>query len=183
LLTGIDNNFSGPFRAALAARPRGKLGKIAFQMSERFWENEGIYGGISWTSRDIGQIQYPSHGFHQRKGIVIGGYYLQAEPSDRFHVMSAQQRIETAIAQGAGLHPDYARYVENGISVAWYRMNHMLGCSARETDAEMLEVLRQAEGRHLLIGDQVSSHAGWQEAAVLSAHHALNRLNTWEQQA
>jgi monoamine oxidase len=183
LLTGIDNNFSAPFRAAVAARPRGKLGKIAFQMSERFWENEGIYGGISWTSRDIGQMQYPSHGFHQRKGIVIGGYYLQVEPSDRFHVMSAQQRIDAAIAQGTGLHPDYARYVENGVSVAWYRMNHMLGCSARETEAETLEVLRQAEGRHLLIGDQVSSHAGWQEAAILSAHHALNRLNAWEQQA
>jgi monoamine oxidase len=183
LLTGIDNNFSAPFRANLATRPRGKLAKIAFQMNQRFWEEEGIYGGISWTGRDIGQIQYPSHAFHERKGIVIGGYYLQQDPADRFHVMSAQQRIDAAIAQGTALHPNYARHVENGVSVAWYRMNHMLGCSARDTDAATLEVLRQPEGRHLLIGDQVSAHAGWQEAAVLSAHHALNRLNAWEQQA
>lgn len=183
LLTGVGNNFSEGFRAQLARRPRGKLAKIAFQMSERFWETEGIYGGISWTGKDIGQIQYPSHGFHGRKGIVVGGYYLQPGPADRFHVMSAQQRIDAAIQQGAALHPDYARHVENGVSVAWYRMNHMLGCTARETDAETLGVLRQAEGRHLLIGDQVAAHPGWQEAAVLSAHDALNRLSAREQQA
>jgi monoamine oxidase len=183
LLAGIDNNFSAPFRAQLARRPRGKLGKIAFQMRERFWEAEGIYGGISWTGKDIGQIQYPSHGFHGNKGIVVGGYYLQPGPADRFHVMSAQQRIDAAIEQGAALHPDYARHVENGVSVAWYRMNHMLGCTARETDADTLAVLRQPEGRHLLIGDQVAAHPGWQEAAVLSAHDALNRLSAQERQA
>lgn len=180
LLTGINNNFSSGYRAKIAARPRGKLGKIAFQMRERFWEKEGIYGGISWTSQDIGQIQYPSHGFHGEKGIVIGGYYLMQEPSDRFHVMSAPQRVEAAIRQGMKLHPEYASQVENGVSVAWYRMNHMLGCSARDTDAETLNILRQPEGRHYLIGDQVSAHAGWQEAAILAAHHALNRISERE---
>lgn len=180
ILTGIGNNFTRVFQGKIAARPRGKLGKIAFQMRERFWENEGIYGGISWTGRDIGQIQYPSHGFHAQKGIVIGGYYLQPEPSDRFQLMSAQQRLDAAILQGGSLHPNYAGYVENGVSVAWYRMNHMLGCTARDTDDATLEILRQAEGRHYLIGDQVSAHAGWQEAAVLSAHAALNMLNERE---
>ncbi len=180
ILTGIGNNFTKGFRDKIAARHRGKLGKIAFQMRERFWEDEGIYGGISWTSQDIGQIQYPSHGFQGQKGVVIGGYYLEPEPSDRFQLMSASQRLEAAIQQGACLHPNYAGYVENGVSVAWYRMNHMLGCTARETDEATLQVLRQAEGRHYLIGDQVSAHAGWQESAVLSAHAALNELNQRE---
>jgi monoamine oxidase len=180
ILTGIDNNFTKGFRDKIAARPRGKLGKIAFQMRERFWENEGIYGGISWTGQDIGQIQYPSHGFQTQKGIVVGGYYLAKEPSDRFQLMSAQERLDAAIRQGEFLHPNYAGYVESGVSVAWYRMNHMLGCTARETDEATLEVLRQAEGRHYLIGDQVCAHAGWQEAAVLSAHAALNRLSEQE---
>jgi monoamine oxidase len=180
IATGIGNNFSAEFRSKLAARPRGTLGKIAFQMRERFWEKEGIFGGISWTGQDIGQIQYPSHGFHQRKGVVIGGYFLERGPAQRFHLMSAQQRVQAAVAQGAKLHPGYEGYVENGVSVAWYRMNHQLGCAARDTDDATLAILRQAEGRHYLIGDQVSAHAGWQEAAVLSAHDALNRLSERE---
>jgi len=181
ILAGIDNNFSRPFREAIARRPRGKLGKIALQMRERFWEEkDGIYGGTSWTGQDIGQIQYPTHGVHARKGIVVGGYYLYAGPSERFQLMSAQERLDAAIQQGAKVHPDYASYVENGVSVGWYRMNHMLGCSARHTDASELEILRRPEGRHYLIGDQVAMHAGWQEAALLSAHDVLNQISQRE---
>lgn len=180
LLAGIDNNFSIEFQRQLAARPRGNLAKIAFQMRERFWEREGIYGGISWTSQDIGQIQYPSHGFGLRKGIVIGGYFLQPGPQERFNQMTAAERIAAALQQGEKLHPGYGDQVENGVSVAWHRMNHMLGCTARDTNPETLRVLRQAEGCHYLIGDQISAHAGWMEAAVLAAHDTLNRLSQRE---
>jgi monoamine oxidase len=180
LLAGVPSNFTRGFREKLVTRPRGRLAKVALQMRTRFWEQEGIFGGISWTGQDIGQIQYPSHGFNEPKGIVIGGYYLQPGPQERFHQLSAAERLDAAIRQGEHLHPGYAAQVENGISVAWYRMNHLLGCTARDTDAETLEVLRQPEGRHYLIGDQVSAHAGWQEAAVFSAHQALNAIGRRE---
>jgi len=180
ILSGIDHNFSSALQARLIARPRGQIGKIAFQMRERFWEKEGIYGGISWTGQDIGQMQYPSHAFHAEKGVVIGGYYLEKGPSERFQLMSAQERLAAAMRDGERLHPGYSGYVENGVSVAWYRMNHLLGCTARETDPETLQILRAPQGRHYLIGDQVSKHAGWQESAVLSAHDVLNKLNERE---
>ena len=176
LLCGIPNNFGAEFRARLVSRPRGRLAKIAFQMKERFWERESIYGGISWTGQDIGQIQYPSHGINGRKGVLIGGYYLQQDIADRFTAMSAQERIEAALAQGERLHPGYRNFMENGVSVAWYRMNHMLGCTARDIDMDSLAVLRRPEGRHYLLGDQISAHPGWQESAVLSAHDVLQRV-------
>ncbi len=176
LLSGIANNFSADFRTRLATRPRGRLAKIGFQMKARFWEHEEIYGGISWTGQDIGQIQYPSHGFNSRKGVLVGGYYLQQDVADRFTAMSAQERIEAALAQGEHLHPGYRNYMENGVSVAWYRMNHMLGCTARDIDVDTLAVLRRPEGRHYLLGDQISAHPGWQESAVLSAHDVLQRV-------
>src|SRR6201999_452985 len=53
IMSGIDNNFPSDYAAGLAAVPRGKLTKIGIQMKERFWEKEGIYGGISWTAQDI----------------------------------------------------------------------------------------------------------------------------------
>ncbi len=180
LLAGIDNNFSTSLQRLLPQRPRGKIGKIALQMRERFWEREGIYGGISWTGAGIGQIQYPSHGFHARKGVLLGGYYLGQDSVDAFHLASAEERLKAAIADGEKLHPGYGSQVENGISVAWHRMNHHLGCTARDTDAQTLGVLRRPEGRHFLMGDQVSAHAGWQEAAVLSAHDTLLRIDAME---
>jgi monoamine oxidase len=180
ILAGVANNFDSEFQKTLETRPRGKLSKIGLQMNNRFWEKEGIYGGNSWTGQDITQIMYPSHGYHQNKGVVIGGYIYSGAINDKVMSMSAEQRIEMAKRQGEKVHPGYANAVENGVSVAWYRMNHILGCTARNHPGAVQHVLQAPQGRHYLIGDQAAHHSGWQESAVLSAHFALNHITQRE---
>ncbi len=181
LLHGIRNNLPREYLAAMTHVQRGKLFKIGLQMKERFWERENIYGGITWTEADIGQLWYPSHGTHGAKGVMLGAYVFGDDGNDRFARMSPAQRMETAIRSGERIHPGYRDYVENGVSIAWHRMNHHMGCSDHWTEeARRLyyRTLQQpAGGRHWLIGDQVSYHPGWQEGAVSSAFHAMADLN------
>ena len=87
LLAGIEHNFPKEFAAGLTAIPRGKLFKIGFQMKERFWEKEGIYGGISWTLQDIQQLWYPAHGINRQKGVMLGAYTF--DPSRRRKICAA----------------------------------------------------------------------------------------------
>ena len=176
LLAGIDNNFPAEYRAALTAIPRGNLFKLAFQARERFWERESIYGGISWTTQEINQLWYPSHGLQASKGVLLGAYIFGGDVAARFTAMSPAERNEAAIAQGERIHPGYRQHVEKGVSVAWHRMNHMLGCAARWTEElrqQYFARLQQPVGRHWLIGDQVSYHPGWQEGAIRSALYAI----------
>lgn len=176
LVTGMRNNFPRDYVRALHAPERGKLFKIGLQASERFWERERIFGGISWTGQDITQIWYPSHTFFGRKGILQGAYTFGDEVGEKFARMRPDERIEAAIQQGSRLHPDYREYIETGVSVPWHRMNHMLGCAARWSDADLAEHLprlQAAVGRHYMVGDQISHHPGWQESAIRSAHLAL----------
>lgn len=184
LLAGIDNNFPDDYSSGLSQVPRGTLTKIGFQMKERFWEREGIYGGISWTSQDIEQIWYPSHGIHRQKGVVLAAYTnLNVDAGARFARMTSAQRLEAAAMQGEKLHPGYRGYIEHGVSVCWSRMNHMLGCSSQWTDAlrqRWFEVLRTPVGNHYLIGDQMSYLPGWQEGAIYSAWHALADIDRRE---
>lgn len=182
LLVGIENNFSPDYLKLLQSRPRGKLSKIGLQMKTRFWESEGVYGGISWTGQDITQIIYPSEGFGKPKGIVVGAYMLSGEINDRWMNLAAEERIRRAVEQGEKLHPGYADHFENGVSVAWHRMNHHLGCTAVQTDAVTADGLRRPFGRHYLIGDQVANYAGWQESAMLTAIAALNDISRREEQ-
>jgi monoamine oxidase len=182
LLEGITNNFDAEFKSKLKSRPRGKLTKIGFQMNERFWEKEGIFGGNSWTGQDITQIMYPSHGHQKRKGVLIGGYIFSGKINDKVVAMTSGQRLEMAKRQGEKVHPGYASYVDSGVSVAWYRMKHFLGCTARKVSHEDLHVLQTPQGRHRLIGDQVTHHTGWQESAVLSAHQALKWIEECEKE-
>ena len=180
LVTGLRHNFPRDYVDALRVVGRGKLFKIGLQARERFWEQERIFGGISWTNQDITQIWYPPTGFHSRKGILLGAYTFGQAGGEKFGNMTPEARIELAIQQGEKLHPNYRRFIENGISVPWHRMNHMLGCSARwrpEDRRVHYPRLQQPVGRHYMVGDQISYHPGWQEGAIRSAHFALADIN------
>jgi monoamine oxidase len=184
LMTGIPNNFDSDYTEALHYIRRGEAYKSAFQTKTRFWEKDDIYGGITWTNQPIRQIWYPPHGVHKQKGVILSAYDFGG--GMHFTRLSQEERLETAIRQGEKVHPDYRQQVEKGITIAWHRMNHMLGCAARwsrqrggmSAHEERLYHTLQAPagGRHYMIGDQVSVHSAWQESAILSAHWALKDM-------
>jgi monoamine oxidase len=186
LLAGIEHNFPREYSDGFHSIPRGKLFKIGFQMKERFWEKEAIYGGISWTMQDIQQIWYPAHGIHREKGVVLGAYTFGDDVGEKFARLPHAARLELAIQQGEKIHPGYRDYVEHGVSVAWCRMNHMLGCAPNWTDslrANWFKKLQAPFGNHYVIGDQVSYHPGWQEGAMHSAFHALADIDRRSREA
>lgn len=185
LMTGIDNNFPAEYIQALKYIRRGEAYKAAFQAKERFWEKEEIYGGITWVNAPIQQIWYPTNGIHKHKGIILAAYDYGG--GMYFTRMSQAQRVEALLTQGEKVHPNYRQLVEKPITIAWHRMNNMLGCSARfsrnrdhfSTDEEsMYHLLQQPlNGRHFMIGDQITQHSAWQESAIRSAHFALSELD------
>ena len=78
------------------------------------------------------------------------------------------------------MHPGYSQYIENGISIPWARMNHQMGCGMRMSEQDFekyFHLLQKPEGRHFMIGDQISHHSGWQEGALASSEQALQQLN------
>lgn len=180
LTVGLDHNFPRAYARALGQIKRGSLFKIGLQARERFWEKERIYGGISWTNQPIRQIWYPPHNIFGKDGVILGAYSYSSEVSRFFTSMSPSERIEEAIRQGEKIHPDYRKQVKTGVSIPWYRMNHMLGCSSRmprDREDGYFDLIQQPAGRHYMMGDQISFHSGWQEGAVRSAHWALADLD------
>lgn len=180
LMVGIDSNFPDEYRAAMKYVRRGEAYKGAFQMKERFWEAQGIYGGITWTNQPIRQIWYPHHGIMQKKGVVLAAYDYGT--GMHFTRMTQAERIEAMLAQGEQIHPEYRQMAEHGITIAWHRMNHMLGCSARwgtmtPEAREHYETLQRPSGRHYFIGDQISRKSAWMESAILSAHWAIAHMD------
>jgi monoamine oxidase len=181
LMAGIPNNFPADYSAAFTVVPRGRLFKIGFQMRERFWEKQQIYGGVSWTTQDITQIWYPAHGIHRKKGVVLGAYVFGGPGADRFERLSPAERLDAAIRQGQKIHPDYREHVETGVSIPWHRMNNLLGCAAEwepEARAQHFARIQAPFGRHYMIGDQVSYHSGWQQGAMHSALHAVKDIDS-----
>lgn len=174
-MVAIPNNFAKDYREGLAALQPGNFFKIGLQMRERFWEKEGIYGGITSTNQRITQIWYPSHDIHAKKGVVLGAYAFRNQ-SGFFERMSPEERIAFAADCGEKIHPGYKDYIEAGVSIPWGRMNHMMGCGTNWSDEardQFYARLQRPEGRHYMIGDQISYHSSWQEGAFASAEFAL----------
>ena len=178
-MEGIPNNLSAEYRTALNAYERGNFFKIGFQMRERFWEDEGIYGGITNTSQKINQIWYPSYGINSKKGVLLGAYAFFKQ-SEYFERMTPEERLKFAADAGNKIHKGYSDYIEAGVSIPWGRMNHMMGCGARMSEEGYethFKLLQKPEGRHYMIGDQLSHHSSWQEGAFASSENALMEFN------
>jgi monoamine oxidase len=182
VLRTIKSNFSDEVTAAIASVPYESAGKIAFQAERRFWElDQQIYGGISWTSRDITQIWYPSAGLHQAKGILMGGYIWDKPRGDAFAQKTPDQRARDAIADGEHIHANYAAQIVKGVSVAWPNVSFTRGAwaiwdsSARNRYYPIL-LKGDHDRRILFAGEHMSYLSGWQEGAVRSAHYAIAQI-------
>jgi monoamine oxidase len=181
-MVGIEHNFPNDYVKAMKYVRRGEAYKAAFQAKQRFWEKDDIYGGISWMNNRSRQVWYPFHGIHKAKGVVLGAYDYGG---GMYHTLMPQKdRIEAHLRDGEKIHPNYRSLVEKPITIAWHRMNHMLGCSASwsrnfrqgwtHEEESMYDTLRApVNGRHYFIGDQISMHSAWQESAIMSAQWAL----------
>lgn len=185
VLDTLDTDFAPKYQEAIAVGANSYIRAVkhGFQAKRRFWEEEDhIYGGISWTSRDITQIWYPTSGFHQPTGIVIGAYIWDNEIGDPIADMPIAQRLQKAVEDGLAIHPNYEEELnlDTGVSVAWGKIPYSMGGwmdwseEARET---AYATLLEPDESIYFAGEHMSYLTGWQEGSVLSAHDAIRGIS------
>jgi monoamine oxidase len=155
--------------------------KIGLEMKRRFWEeDEAIYGGISFTNQEIGLVSYPNNNFFTDTPAVLLGAFARDVGAYHLAGMTPQERIETALAQGSVIHPQYAQEYLSGASVAWSRVPWTLGCCARWTEdsrKQHYQTLVAMDNRIVLAGEHASYVGCWMEGALLSSIDAITRLH------
>jgi monoamine oxidase len=184
VLRDVEADFAPPLKRAIerGARLYVPAVKIAFQSERRWWETDfHIYGGISWTSRDITQMWYPSQGIHQGRGVTIGAYIWTSSIGERFTALTPAERHAAALVDGARLHPGYAHLVGPAASVAWAKVPFSRGGWARWLEdpaaaRDDFPLLLRPDGPVHFAGEHASHITGWIEGAVRSAHLAVTQI-------
>jgi monoamine oxidase len=181
VLSQIPINVGTPMKQAIDALPYAASCKVGLQMKRRFWEeDEGIYGGITYTDQPSRMISYPSTDFFKPgKGVLLGLYNFGPDAVE-FTSMPPEQRIAKAVEYGANIHKQYRTEFETGATVAWHRVPWTLGCAGGWTEASRAahyEDICAIDGRIMLAGEHVSMIPAWQEGAVLSSLDAITRLH------
>ena len=175
----LKTNLPADYMTAAATTLGAPAGKVGWQ-AERFWETEAqIYGGISWTTDTIDQIWYPSSGYLSAKGTLTGAY-IRGANAITFNQRPLAERLAIAREQGERLHPGYAKYVEHGVAIGWENMEFARAGWVNEDAANFganSAILARPQGRFHMAGDQLTFVSGWQEGAVIAAHHAVSGID------
>jgi monoamine oxidase len=186
VLARIPSDFSPAKRAAIAGSPAYLHSvKLAFE-APRFWEtDDNIFGGLAWTDRLNENVIYPSHGFGQPKGVIVGAYcagWTHQDTPDSFAALSHEQRFKISRDSLEALHPGRSHLLGKGVTVAWGLTPFSEGVGAMWGDADFggnptrgpvyAELLRP-EGPIVFAGEHLSYQPTWQEGAATSAHEAL----------
>jgi monoamine oxidase len=180
LLARVANDFSPAKRAAIGGVTYGASTKVAFE-SPRFWEDEGIYGGLGWTDQVTENLIYPSGDWHRDKGVLVAAYVAgwmdEAHPA-RFSAMSHEERFRLSREVVERLHPGKGRLLQKPLTVAWALTPWSEGVGPNHEDffasprpPRYAELLRP-EGPIVFAGEHLSYVLFWQEGAALSAHEA-----------
>ncbi len=184
LLARIPNDFSPAKQAAMRDVPYGPSVKAAFE-SRRFWEDEGIYGGLAWTDQINENVMYPSGNWHGDKGVLVAAYsagWLDDQNPARFTELSHEERFRLCREVVERLHPGRSRELANPVTVAWRLTPYSEGVGPIAPDwfqptrpARYTELLRP-EGPIFFAGEHLSYILFWQEGAALSAHEAMRLM-------
>ena len=181
ILAGIDCDFSAPVGAALRRVKYDHSLKVAFE-APRFWEEQQIYGGISYVKNDAGLIWYPSHGFQSAHGILLGAY-ANGATAQRLGEQPLAARIAVATASIEQVHPGCSQLLRHGINVTWQHIPYSLGPwvlgweGGEGNEPDDYRLLNQPDGRVYFASANLSQMPGWQEGAMLSAQRAVGQLS------
>ncbi|HEY6307158.1 MAG TPA: FAD-dependent oxidoreductase [Candidatus Angelobacter sp.] len=186
VLQKIPCNFSAEFKKAVDCGRFSPVCKVGWQANQRFWESDRyqIFGGVSFTDEIIREIWYPSHGYFQKSGALVGAY-MAGNDAMEFGKMNCSQRLSVARSIAAKFHREFAddRIVPPhlGLSIAWHNIPSQLGgfpglgqdrTEARKAYLRLLE----PDGRFYVIGDQVSPLTAWQEGALMSVENVVKQI-------
>jgi monoamine oxidase len=181
ILSQIPMNVGAPLKNAIDAIPYEASVKVGLQFKRRFWEqDDGIYGGISFTDLPISMIGYPNSGYQGGDPGVLLGAYMFGPEAIQMTSLAPDERVKRAVEWGSQIHPQYRAEFQNGVAVGWHRVPWTLGCFGTWTDetrAKHYNNLCAIDGRIVLAGEHVSGLGGWQEGALLSALDTVKRLH------
>ncbi|WP_435738804.1 FAD-dependent oxidoreductase [Cellulosimicrobium sp. PMB13] len=155
-------------------------GKIGLQYRSRFWEDDHrIFGGITETDMDLAHVWYPSYGYGERKGLVVG-YYNTGTNARAYGDMAPKQRELRAVEQGVKIHGEkYRTELESSFSIAWHKVPYIEGAWAYpNTQSSRFKQLQQGAGNVYFAGDWMSEISAWQHGAFWAARYAVQALHT-----
>ena len=157
--------------------------KVMLQFDERFWEDDGIYGGGTVTDLPNRNIYYPASNFGGGGGGVVLAAYCWSDDARKWDSLLERERKRLALQGLAKIHgPDVEKYVSRkdpgpekdplrGASKSWMQDPFIMGEAAMFAPGQLALLqpdVCKSEGNVHFAGEHTSLKHAWIEGAIES---------------
>nr|XP_008541900.1 PREDICTED: L-amino-acid oxidase-like [Equus przewalskii] len=148
--------------------------KVILACTQRFWEDEGIFGGKSSTDRPSRFIYYPSHIFPNGTGVILASYTVD-DDSSFFAAMDHTRAVDVVLDDLAAVHDrpkeELRTLCPYSMVKHWGQDPYSMGGFAFFTPYQYVDYARELckpEGRVYFAGEHTTLPHGWIDTAIKS---------------
>ena len=179
VLAKVRTNLPAPVRSAIAGVQYDHSNKVGFE-TPRFWEQDQVYGGISFVGAPTQLIWYPSADLFGDKGMLLG-CYNSGRVAAEFSKLSMAEQIAASRAAVERTHPGHGADLTKPTVINWHKVPYSLGPwpdwgagganggQEGHIDRPAFALLQQPAGQIHFAGAHLSQTPGWQEGGIQSA--------------
>jgi monoamine oxidase len=171
-----------PFSPAKQRAIRGlhyePAAKLYFAFRRRFWEHEGIEGGVSYTDLPVRKLYYLQEGRETGHGLVLS--YCTGRDAQRWTALGESAALEEGLRSLARLHPAALDSYDGGVAMLWQNDPYAGGafafCQPHE-EAQFAEPAHAPEGRIYFAGEHTGYCRRWIQGALESGLRAADEVH------
>ncbi|XP_012368081.1 L-amino-acid oxidase-like [Octodon degus] len=156
--------------------------KVILACNQRFWDKDGIRGGVSITDRPSRYIQYPSHSYPSGKGALLASYTI-GNDSLFFTAMKQDQVVDIVLDDLAAVHQipkeELQHMCPTSVVKHWSLDHFTFGAFAQFRPYQFVDYsqqLFQAEGRIHFAGEHTCLPHAWLDTAIKSGLRAARNI-------
>ncbi len=152
----------------------GPVVRTTFQVSRRYWQDEGL-NGFGSSDKNF-EVWHPTYGKPGRRGLLQA--YVYEDYARRLSQMSEAQRIERMIVDMDEVHPGLRPHLETVITKSWDNDPWQRGAYVvyQVGQQRWYPQICRREGRVWFAGEHASPWPGWMQGAISSGIKAAREI-------
>ena len=175
----IDPPLSPPKREVVYGLEYHPVTRVYLQVSQRFWESEGVTGG-ALTDLPIGQVQeHPIFRTGAEGDRTLLEAHVRGDVAPVLDAMAEDERLRFVLTEMEKVHPGVSKYYEGGQSKSWQNDPWSRGAFSSFRPGQMtgwLPKIVRPEGRIHFAGEHTSIFPATLEGAVESGARAAREI-------
>jgi monoamine oxidase len=174
----IRKPFSDAKQKAIRGLHYEPAAKLYFAFRRRFWEDEGIQGGVSYTDLAVRKLYYLQEGRESGRGLMLS--YCTGRDAQRWTALGERAALEEGLRCIARIHPAALDEYEGGMAMLWQNDPYAGGAFAFCQPHEETQYAQHAaspEGRIHFAGEHTGFCRRWIQGALESGVRAAQEVH------